>query len=288
MTLISILLALALEYFMGPMDRFRNFQCFKSYFDWLEIKCQRFAFWDGNLGVLVFVGLPISALMATDLILGEIFIGLSFALATLVFVYCLGPDLNILLSNYTQALEGNIEEDIALIESSLNINPDSNQYDEVNTISAVLIRSHEYIFGVLFWFIVLGMSGALLFSLSLLLKSRYDGVHGGFASASSDLYKILIWPSSRLLALGFALSGSLVDTLERWRKIEGDTWEVSQQIIAESGLGALQYEENQVSDTDEAKSNYIQCVKETQALINRSLIVWLTILGLMTLGGILS
>ncbi|NNE37040.1 MAG: hypothetical protein HKN08_01945, partial [Gammaproteobacteria bacterium] len=117
---------------------------------------------------------------------------------------------------------------------------------------------------------------------------RYEGVHGGFANAAGELYKILIWPSSRLLAVGFALSGSLVDTMERWRKIEGDTRDVSQQIISESGLGALQFEENSSVDTDEAKANYIQCIKETQALINRSLIVWLTILGLMTLGGILS
>ncbi len=288
MNLISILLALALEYFLGPMDRFRNFQWFENYLNWLELKCQSYSFWDGNLGVLITIGLPITGLLLVDLLLGELFIGLSFILSILVFVYCLGPDLNILLSNYTQALEGNIEEDIAVIESSLNLNSGENQYDETHTISAILIKSHEHIFGVLFWFIILGMSGALLFSLSLLVRNRYEGVHGGFATATGELFKILIWPSSRLLAVGFAISGSLVDTLERWRKVEGDTREVSQQIISESGLGALQYEENEVADSDEAKSNYIQCIKETQALINRSLIVWLTILGLMTLGGILS
>ena len=288
MNLISILLALALEYFLGPMDRFRNFQWFENYLNWLELKCQQHSFWDGNLGVLITIGVPIITLLIVDLVLGEIFIGLSFVLSILVFVYCLGPDLNILLSNYTQSLEGNIEEDIAVIESNLNLKSGENQYDETQTISAILIKTHEHIFGVLFWFIILGMAGALLFSLSLLLKTRYEGVHGGFANATGELFKILIWPSSRLLAMGFALSGSLVDTMDRWRKVEGDTCDISQQIISESGLAALQYQENQVADQDLAKDNYIQCIKETQALINRCLIVWLTILGLMTLGGILS
>jgi AmpE protein len=288
MTLISILLALALEYFLGPMDRFRNFQWFENYINWLEIKFQRHTFWDSNLGVIISISIPIIILMLVDLVLGEIFIGLSFVLAILVFVYCLGPDINIVLSNYTQALEGNLEEDIAVIESSLNLKSEENQYNEAQTISAILIRAHDYIFGVLFWFIILGMSGALLFSLSLLIKNKYDGVHGGYATSGRELYKILIWPSSRLLAMGFAIGGSLVDTLERWRKIEGETREVSHQIISESGLGALQFEENPTSDAEQAKSNYIQCIKEAQALINRSLIVWLTILGLLTLGGFLS
>ena len=68
--------------------------------------------------------------MLVDLVLGEIFIGLSFVLAILVFVYCLGPDINIVLTNYTQALEGNLEEDIAVIESSLNLKSEENQYNE--------------------------------------------------------------------------------------------------------------------------------------------------------------
>ena len=288
MTLISILLGLALEYFMGPMDRFRNFKWFDSYLNWLEIKSQNFSLWDGAVGVLTTSARPIACLILVDYILAEIFIGLSFILSILIFVYCLGPDLSIVLNNYTQALEGNIEEDIAVIETDLELNLDKNDHKESLTISSILIRSHEYMFGILFWYIVLGMSGALLFSLALVLNRKYQGVHGGYASSVQDLHKILIWPSSRLLALGFAISGSLVDTLERWRNLEGESLSISQEIISESGLGALQYDETTPADDEEAKKNYIQCIKETQALINRSLIVWLTILGILTLGGILT
>ncbi len=92
----------------------------------------------------------------------------------------------------------------------------------------------------------------------------------------------------RLLAIGFALSGSLVDTLEAWRKVDGDTFNCSQQVMVVSGLGALQYEDYQQDDEEDAKSWYIQWIRETQALINRTLIIWLATLGILTLGGIRS
>jgi len=173
MTLISILLGLALEYFLGPMDRFRNFQWFEKYLNWLEIKCHSLSLWDGTGGVVITVGLPVLVLILVDLLLGEVFIGLSFILSILIFVYCLGPDLNIVLNNYTQALEGNIDEDIAVIESSLELASDQTQYDETLTIQAILIRSHEYIFAIVFWFIILGTAGASIHSLTLVLEKQH-------------------------------------------------------------------------------------------------------------------
>jgi len=291
MTLLSILLGFALEYFSGSFDRFRNYDWFDGYFNWLETRCRPYPLWDGTVGVLLTLALPLIVLLLLSYFLGKIFIGLPFLLAILVFVYSLGPNMNVLLNNYAQALEGNIIEDIAVIEDRLNLRSQPHDYNDTVTISAILLRSHEYIFGVVFWFIILGMPGALIYCLTAELDRRFGGVHGGYATAVHELRNILMWPSARLLAIGFALSGSLVDTLEAWRKVEGDTFDLSQEVIVASGLGALQYEE-QVSGDDDAetgaKAHYIQSIRETQALINRSLIIWLTALGFLTIGGILS
>ncbi|MEX2353720.1 MAG: hypothetical protein WD709_05990 [Gammaproteobacteria bacterium] len=288
MTLISILLGLALEYFAGSLDRFRRYEWFDRYFNWLEANCQRYALWDGAFGVVLTLALPVLLLLLVAWVLGKISIVFPFFLAILVLVYSLGPNLNTLLSNYIQALEGDIAEDIAVIESDLDLNTDAGSYNSTITVSALLLRAHEHIFAVIFWFIVLGMSGALIYCLTIILKKKFDGVHGGFSMAAHDLHNILMWPSSRLLAIGFALSGSLVDTLEAWRNVQGDTSKNSPEVVVETGLGALQYVEGQPVSDDEARSGYIQWVKETQALINRSLIIWLTVLGIMTIGGILA
>ncbi len=288
MNLISILLGLAMEYFLGPLDRFRNSGWFDTYTDWLELKCQRYPLWDGPAGVIVTIALPVAGLLVVAFLLGEISIVLPFMLSILVFVYSLGPNLDTLLNNYVQALEGNIPEDIAVIESRLKLTSDPLNYQATPIISATLTRAHDYIFGVVFWFVVLGMSGALLFSLSVILKTKFEGIRSGYAISIDELYNILVWPSMRLLAIGFALSGSLVDTLEAWRKVGGDTFNCSQQVMVVSGLGALQYEDYQQDDEEDAKSRYIQWIRETQALINRTLIIWLAALGILTLGNILS
>lgn len=287
MNLISILLGLAMEYFLGPLDRFRNSKWFDTYTDWLELKGQRYPLWDGPAGVIITIALPVVSLLVVSTLLGKISIVLPFILAVLVFVYSLGPNLDTLLNNYVQALERNIPEDIAVIESDLKLTSEPINYQGTPIITAILIRAHDYIFGVVFWFTILGMSGALLFSLTVILKTKFEGIRSGYAISIDELYNILVWPSMRLLAIGFALSGSLVDTLEAWRKVEGDTFNCSHQVMMMSGLGALQYEDYQQEDEEDAKSRYIQWIRETQALINRTLIIWLATLGILTLGNIL-
>lgn len=288
MILISILLALALEYFTDSLDRFRNYDWFDSYTNWIETRCNRFSIWNGPAGVLLTLAAPMLVLMCTAWLLGLISPVLPFLLSILVLAYSLGPNLNTLLNNYVQALEGNMDEDVAVIESRLNLHPERGSYNGSSTVSAILIRAHETIFGVVFWFIILGMAGAMLYCLTLLLKARFANIHGAYASAVEELHRILMWPSARLLAIGFALSGSLVDTLEAWRRVEGETLESSADVIIAGGLGALQFEESGNESDDEAKSRYIESIKETQALVNRSFIIWLIVLGITTLGGVLS
>ncbi len=284
MTLISILIGLAAEYFAGPLDRLRNFSWFDAWIDWLESRCNRFTFWDGAGGVLLTVAVPILLLLLVAWILGKIFIGLVFLLSILVFVYSLGPNLNSLLSHYTDALEGNMQEDIAVIEARLGLSGENPGRD----LSTMLLRSHDYLFAVIFWYIILGMTGALLYSLVRALQGRYHDIHGAYAEAVRDLERILKWPSARLTAVGFAVAGSLVDSLDGWRNVSGETLHSSDQTISASGLGALQYQEQtDDGDDEQAGERYIRLTTEVQALINRSLIVWLTVLGLLTIGGFL-
>lgn len=129
------------------------------------------------------------------------------------------------------------------------------------------------------------MLGALLYCLVVRLSEKYEGIHGGYAETVQILHQILMWPSARLQALGFALGGSLVDAIEGWRSVEGESLAVSQEVIATAGIWALQYREEFEGEYEDENESYLNWVKEAQALANRTLIVWLTILGVMTIGG---
>ena len=287
MTLISILLGLALEYFLGALDHMRNRDWFDNYMRWLESRCSRHAFWDGPLGVLLTLVPPLALLLLLGHLLASLSPVLAWMLAVAVLVYSFGPDFNTLINGYVHALE---QGDTAalqryeevLFEEEL---PTDIEEKEKKAIESVLQCAHEHIFGVLFWFIALGMLGALLYCLVLRLQDKFDGIHGAHSEAAMNLHKILMWPSTRLQALGFALGGSLVDALEGWRSVEGESLDISGDIVTTSGLWALQYRTLSASEFEDENSAYINWLTEAQALANRTLIVWLTILGVMTIGG---
>ncbi|MEX2525703.1 MAG: hypothetical protein WD750_12155 [Gammaproteobacteria bacterium] len=288
MTLIAVLIALALEHFVISLDHIRGFGWFDRYTRWLELKFEGKAFWGGPLGVIATLLVPLLVLILAAKLLGQVSPVLVFILAIAVFVYCLGPDLNTWLSRYIDSLESRDEATRAEMEQALGGGDESSgRMDKNRIISRVLLRSHEHFFGILFWFIVLGMAGALLYRLVIQLYDNYGDIHGGYAESVRTLHGIMMWPSAHLLALGFGLSGSLVHAFEAWRGVEGEPLECCEDVIVSSGYGALQYEVEEDGDTDDWHDVYINWLGETRGLLNRTLIVWLTVLGIMTIGGYL-
>lgn len=287
MTLISILLALALEHFCGALDHLRSRDWFDQYNRWLERQCSSKRLWDGPTGVLLTLAPPLALLVLIAHLAANISIILVHLMAVVVFVYSLGPDFNTLINDYIHALENGDDDAIRRKEARLFPEElgDDREEREKTAIKVILLCAHEHIFGVIFWFITLGMLGAMLYCLVVRLEDRFEDIHGGYADAIRNLHLVLMWPSARLQALGFALGGSLVDALEGWRSVEGDSLTVSREIISTSGTWALQYRPELGSEFDEDKESYINWVKEAQALVNRTLIVWLTVLGVMTLAG---
>ena len=281
MTLICILLGLGLEYYSGDLGYYRKYYWFDRYCDWLETNFTNHSFWNGAPGVSLTLFLPLFGLFILGYLMTQLPALFLFIFVVGIFIYGLGPSVNNILNTYLEAMEQGDESLIRKIENELIEDEDQNQE---NIYCAILIRAHDYLFGALFWFIALGILGIFLFCLVNRLKTRYSDIHGDYAEAVRNLYMILIWPSSRLLALGFALGGSLVDALEGWRSVEGISLDKSRMIIINSGLGAIQHRHFQNEDADQ----HIETIQQLQALINRSLIVWLTILGVMTIGGWLS
>jgi AmpE protein len=87
------------------------------------------------------------------------------------------------------------------------------------------------------------------------------------------------------LALGNALSGHLVDAFEAWGENEQKSLQVNEAVIKASGLGALQYQPQSSADNEALSEDNSYWIRMTQGLLNRTLIVWLIVLGLMTLAG---
>ena len=286
MTLISILLGLALVYFLGPLDRFRDFSWFEQYSQWLESRCNRIKLWDGPTGVVLTLALPLCLLLIVTSWLGSLSLIFPFIISIVVFVYSLGADPNRYFDSLISILADQDEESLKDMLRDLGLEPEN--IDQAGILRALLLKTHENLFGVIFWFIVLGITGALLYALAETMYRRYSDIHGGFARSVCDLHRILMWPSARLLALGFALGGSLVDALEGWRSARGESLECSEDVICRSGLGAMQFQPEPEHDGERHGMLSSSLLQGLQAIINRTLIVWLTVLGIMTIANWLS
>ena len=286
MNLITVLIALAVETRLGSFDRYRNLSWFVHYCNWLEARLASARLWNGPGGLLLTLFIPLTILGVLVFLAGELNVVLGFLLSFLALVYSFGPALGSLVDSYVDALsagdDGACRE---ILEMILYGEPEEGVAHRDRVISSIMFRSHEYLFAVIFWFLLLGAVGALMYCLVVNLAQRYDGADGGYAGAVKDLHNILMWPSSRMLALGFALGGSLVSALESWRTVSGHTLDISRDVVTVSGFGALHYRPAGEEKTDGDNEDFVNRLRETTALINRTLIVWLIVLGLMTIAG---
>ena len=284
MNLITVLIALGVEARFGNFDKYRSLVWFERYGNWLEARLGTGAYWNGVIGLLVTLFIPLLLLGLIIYLAAKVHFVLGFVLSFLVLIYSFGPALNSLINRYADALA--TDDDGACRDILKQILPDAAaEADNERVISSIMFKAHEYLFAVIFWFFMLGPVGALLYCLVVNLSDRYEKIHGGYADAVRDLHNILMWPSARLLALGFALGGSLVGALESWRTVSGNTLDTSSDVITASAFGALLYSSEDEQEPSAGNEILIGRLKETLALINRTLIVWLIVLGIMTIAG---
>lgn len=284
MTLIFILIALGLDFFLGGLERFRNYNWFISLFYLLEKRLAHYKYWDGSIGLLALLAIPVLGLFIIISALDHWSSILEAFFVLLVLIYCLAPEaLDDRLDHFISAIDEADTDSISslsdeLIDVSVIDDEDAN---EKAVIKSALVEAHKRSFAVIFWFLILGVVGALLYRLVDELNDEMDDIRSGFADSNNVLLNILEWPSTRIMMIGLALSGSLVDAFSKWKQSEQLSFDVNNQVLSDVGMGALRYlPEIDVPDRD--KSYWIG---ELKSLINRTLIICLAVLGIMTLSG---
>jgi cobalamin biosynthesis protein CobD/CbiB len=106
-------------------------------------------------------------------------------------------------------------------------------------IEEALLASHRHVFGVLLWYVLLpGPSGAILYRLAAFLAARWQGL-GAFGRFAQQAFYVLDWPAVRLTAASFAVVGDFEDAVYCWRT-QARSWpDPNAGIVLAAGAGAM-------------------------------------------------
>lgn len=287
MSLISILISLAIESYWEKVDSLRQYDWFETYCNWINGKLAGQPFMESPIGVLTVV-LPVTlAVWLVGYMFGGTLWLFGFVIGIAILVYCLGPrSLARDVQAYLEAAEAGDHETARQYAANILDRPADEKEKELAQAvkEAILIQSNDRLIGVMFWFALLGPVGAVLYRVSNLLKGKTAFEAGGFASAAKDLFWVMNWLPTRISIIGYALAGNFIDTISYWRSIS-DFWiRESTDLLVASGLGALRQDLR--ADLDQHTDEYFTLgVSHALSLVKRTVVVFLTILALMTLTG---
>ncbi len=159
-----------------------------------------------------------------------------------------------------------------------NAPADSDQ-QTVDVMRAVLHESNDRFFAVIFWFVVLGPLGALLYRLTS--HTMRNSGSATLAAAARQLQAILAWAPAHLVAMGYALTGNYEGAKQQFtsKSKQDDLYECNYHTLITAGQGALK---------DCAPGDETACIRSARALVLRTLVVWLAFIAILTLMGWMS
>lgn len=309
MSLLAILFSLAIEHYYSAVENFRIYDWISSFAKWVKEKFSATEIWNDTLGLIATILIPMFACALIYGLLNEAMGLLGFLFSLLVLVYCVGPKR--FIHTAKQYIDAGEHEDEHSLKSYANelLETDDNEINSEThqkVCEKLINNTNEGILGIFFWFILLGPMGALmcrmvnvLYTESLQkvsddddsdsddnenIAKEEDGEHNfaEFNNSIRMLYAILLWLPCQITILTFAITGSFVDSLHEWKSRLSNDYlnpKESEETLFRTGLSALQIE-------PDSHQYEISTVQEVYSLCWRSIIVWVTVLALLTLAGL--
>ncbi len=240
---------------------------------------------NGPAGTLLLLLPLVVPVVAIDYYLSSLGLLFGLAFAVLILLYCFGPrDLEAEVEAFVDARSRGDEESACWHAAELigsNDQADNSAELTKCIVENIFVEANERLLAIVFWFVLLGPAGALLYRLSALVQQQPMEQNDGVYEAGLRLHLLLAWLPARLCAISYALAGSFVEAVHGWRQVKGGWFDSSRSILIASGFGALRIEHGEIEDD----SGVCEPVRESIALVRRAVLVFLSLIALLTLAG---
>lgn len=244
MNFIALVGALALSYYRphARMDLLQ--QLFSPYAQWLERNCNDGKNRHGVIAWVLGAFLPSLIIGIVYYLLLEIhaLLGIVFGLAVLYFTLRFSQ-----FGGHAEQIVAALRDkniDLARTLFSSWESTEADHYDAAqiarSSIETILRRAHHGLFAPIFWFVILGPAGAVLYRLAHLLCLEWHPLDDSqFNQFPRKAFAWMDWLPARITAGSFAIVGDFEDAVYCWRT-QALAWpDKTLGILLASGAGSL-------------------------------------------------
>jgi len=176
---------------------------------------------------------------------------------------------------------------------------DELQAAEISRVSIELglLQAHRYVLGPIFWFVVLGPAGPVVYRAADLLAARWGKLvepeRRAFAQFAERAFFWIDWLPARITAASFAIAGNFEDAAYCWRTQAAGWGRGAEGVLLASGAGALGVklggalrEEGMLNQRPElgiGDEVNAEDLRGAVGLIWRALVLWLFLLLIVSL-----
>lgn len=298
----SVFIALTLDLFVGEPRRWHPLVGFGNVANWLENKLNSVP--NKSSFMIKLWGLIAWALLILPIVVffywlevqvlstqGNFILGvvcLTFAIGTKSLIQHARAVADALkVSELTSA-----RKKIAMIVSRDTSNSDESSIN-IATIESVLENGSDAIFAAIFWFVLLGAPGVVLYRLANTLDAMWGyrtERFNSFGWAAARIDDVLNWLPARLTALSYALAGNIRSALSCWQK-QAKFWHgVNPGVVMATGAGALNiklggaatYHGEIIARPELGCDNapLVADIERSIQLVNKSIVIWLLFIAI--------
>ncbi len=301
MNFVALLLGLGVERLLTHLFHLREFRWLDPMFDWLTRRLRDETRASAVAGVILFTLISVLPVALVSMALSGTFFQIPyFLLAVLVLLFSLGPrDLQAEADEFCAAVrDGNGDEaDRVARELWEGDLPEDPEVRGRMLRRAVFVQANNRIFAVVFWFLLLGPTGAWSFRVLDLMRRRlafeynrteHDFCNTALVWAVRSVHGVVAWLPARLLILGYGLAGSFEGAITAWRDYSGrdeqEFFRVTNDLLDRVGNAASEAVLQAAPAERGEESALAANIGDAMDLVSRTLwLIWCPAIAIMTL-----